>query len=147
MRKFAIALTAGLAAFASACATASAPAEPQPRIDLSRCRPAGIQEDVLCGVFNVPENRAVPNGRVLPLSVIVREAGRTNVPLPAPLYSAALGRFGLPRLPKGALDHIRYPITVDGSAFGRATSFVHKIDEKDAMRAYRDAFPRPSTAS
>jgi pimeloyl-ACP methyl ester carboxylesterase len=74
MRKLMIVLAAGLGALASACATAAAPAEPQRRIELSTCRPAGIQEDVLCGVFNVPENRAAPNGRVLPLAVIVLPA-------------------------------------------------------------------------
>jgi UDP-glucose 4-epimerase len=90
------------------------------------------------GVFNVAGPQPVP------LSVIIRETGRTNVPLPAPLITAALGRFGLPKLPRGALDHIRYPITVDDAAFKRATDFAHAIDEKTAMRAYRDAFPRPA---
>jgi UDP-glucose 4-epimerase len=92
------------------------------------------------GVFNVAGPRPVP------LSVVIRETGRTNVPLPGPLLAAVLGRFGLPRLPPGALDHIRYPITVDGTAFVRATGFAHAIDEKGAMTAYRDAFPRPSGA-
>jgi UDP-glucose 4-epimerase len=91
------------------------------------------------GVFNVAGPQPVP------LSVIVKETGRTNVPLPGPLLTAALGRFGLPRLPRGALEHIRYPITVDGSAFKRATGYAHAIDERSAMRAYRDAFPRPTT--
>jgi UDP-glucose 4-epimerase len=92
------------------------------------------------GVFNVAGPQPVP------LSVIIRETGRTNVPLPGPMLMVALGRFGLPRLPRGALDHIRYPVTVDASAFKRATGFAHEIDEKTAMRAYRDAFPRPSSA-
>jgi UDP-glucose 4-epimerase len=90
------------------------------------------------GVFNVAGPQPIP------LSVIVRETGRTNVPLPGPMLAAALGRFGLPRLPRGALDHIRYPITVDGAAFKRATSFRHAVDERRAMRSYRAAFPPPS---
>jgi UDP-glucose 4-epimerase len=93
------------------------------------------------GVFNVSGPQPVP------LSVIIRETGRTNVPLPGPLLAAALGRFGLPRLPAGALEHIRYPITVDGGAFKRLAGFAHSIDEKGAMRSYREAFPRPSGAS
>lgn len=93
------------------------------------------------GVFNVAGPQPVP------LSVIIRETGRTNVPLPGPLLTAALGRFGLPRLPRGALEHIRYPITVDATAFKRATGFTHAIDEKTAMRAYREAFPRPRHSS
>lgn len=93
------------------------------------------------GVFNVSGPQPVP------LSVIIRETGRTNVPLPGPLLAAALGRFGLPRLSPGALEHIRFPITVDGTAFQRATGFEHRIDAKAAMRAYREAFPRPSHRS
>ncbi|MBX3233000.1 MAG: NAD-dependent epimerase/dehydratase family protein [Labilithrix sp.] len=92
------------------------------------------------GVFNVCGPAPVP------LSVIIKETGRTNIPVPSPLLVAALGRFGLPKLPPGALDHIRYPITVDASAFTAATKFAHTIDAKTAMRAYKDAFPRPSTS-
>jgi UDP-glucose 4-epimerase len=93
------------------------------------------------GVFNVAGPQPVP------LSVVIRETGRTSIPVPAPLLGASLGRFGLPRLARGALDHIRYPITVDSTAFRQATGFSHKHDEKSAMRAYRDAFPPPSHAS
>jgi UDP-glucose 4-epimerase len=93
------------------------------------------------GVFNVAGPRPVP------LSLIISETGRTNVPLPGPLFFAALGRFGLPRLPRGALDHVRYPVTVDASAFVRATGFKHSIDERAAMRSYREAFPPPIAAS
>lgn len=93
------------------------------------------------GVFNVAGPQPVP------LSVIIKETGRTNIPVPGPMLSAALGRFGLPRLPRGALDHIRYPITVDASSFKRATGWSHTIDERTAMRAYREAFPRPSGAT
>jgi UDP-glucose 4-epimerase len=67
------------------------------------------------------------------------------VPLPEVVYHAALGRLGLPKLPRGALEHIKYPITVDASLFKKATGFEHAIDEQGAMRAYRDAFPRPAT--
>src|SRR5262249_3509119 len=90
------------------------------------------------GVFNVSGPAPVP------LSVIVRETGRRNIPIPGPIFGAVLGRFGLPRLSRGALEHIRYPVTVDSAAFRKATNFTHKIDEGSAMRAYRDAFPRPS---
>lgn len=92
------------------------------------------------GVFNVAGPQPVP------LSLIVRETGRTNIPVPSPLLIAAMGRFGLPKLPPGALDHIRYPITVDASAFVAATKFAHEIDARGAMRAYKEAFPRPSSS-
>lgn len=92
------------------------------------------------GVFNVAGPKPIP------LSVIIRETGRTNIPVPSLLLAAAMGRFGLPKLPPGALDHIRYPITVDSTAFEKATQFQSVISAKGAMRAYRDAFPRPSTS-
>jgi UDP-glucose 4-epimerase len=89
------------------------------------------------GVFNVAGPQPVP------LSMAIRETGRTNIPIPEIVFSNVLGRFGLPRLPAGALEHIKYPVTVDGSAFRRATGFAHGIDERGAMTAFREAFPRP----
>jgi UDP-glucose 4-epimerase len=90
------------------------------------------------GVFNVAGPQPVP------LSTVIAETNRTNVPLPGPMLSAVLGRFGLPKLPSGALDHIRYPITVDASAFKRATGWTYAVDERSAMKAFRDAFPLPT---
>ena len=90
------------------------------------------------GVFNVAGPQPVP------LSMVIRETGRTNIPIPEIVFSMMLGRFGLPKLPHGALEHIKYPVTVDGSAFTKATGFVHAYDEKGAMSAYSEAFPRPS---
>jgi len=84
------------------------------------------------GVFNV----AGPNP--LPLGTIIREAGRTPVPLPEPVLVQLLGRFGFPNLPRGALEHIKFPIVVDGSAFRKATGFAHTIDEVDVLRRYRE---------
>lgn len=83
------------------------------------------------GIFNV----AGPNP--VPLSVIAKQTGRTVVPVPEPLLRAMLGRFGLPRLPPGALEHIKYPIVVDGSAFKKATGFTHEVDEVEALMRYR----------
>lgn len=73
MRIIATCVAAGLfAGLLGGCATAQA--QSQQRLELTSCRPGGFQEDVLCGVFNVPENRAAPNGRMLPLKVIVLRA-------------------------------------------------------------------------
>jgi UDP-glucose 4-epimerase len=77
----------------------------------------------------------------MPLSLIVREAGRKVVPLPEFVLQAALGRFGFPRLPPGAISHIKYPIVVDSSAFREKTGFHHEFDEIRALHEYRDAFP------
>jgi UDP-glucose 4-epimerase len=87
------------------------------------------------GIFNV----AGP--RPLPLTVLAHEAGRTPVPLPEPLLSLVMGRAGLPRLPQGALGHLKYPVVVDASAFRAATGFAHAYDELATVKAYRDAFP------
>lgn len=89
------------------------------------------------GVFNV----AGP--KPMPLSVIIRETGRTSVPLPEIVLGTALGRFGLPKLPTGALEHIKYPVTVDDTAFRSSTGFQHRFDEGQAMAAFQERFPRP----
>ncbi|MCL2778973.1 MAG: NAD-dependent epimerase/dehydratase family protein [Polyangiaceae bacterium] len=93
------------------------------------------------GVFNVAGPEPVP------LSVMVRETGRTSMPLPEFVLSASLGRFGFPKLPAGALEHIKYPVTVDDSAFRKTTGFSNTIDEVEAMRAFREAFPSRSPLS
>jgi len=92
-------------------------------------------EKRLQGVYNVAGPQPVP------LSVVVRGTGRSPIPLPEIAFRAALGRFGLPKLPPGALAHIKYPVVVDSEAFRAATGFVHQVDEVRAMEAFRDAFP------
>ena len=66
------------------------------------------------GIFNVAGPQPVP------LSVIVRETGRQVFPCPEFLLNLAVGRFGLPNLPPGALSHIKYPVVVDAGAFREA---------------------------
>jgi UDP-glucose 4-epimerase len=85
------------------------------------------------GVFNV----AGPPP--MPLSAIVRGTGRQQLPVPEPLVRTLLGRFGLPRLPRGALSHIKYPIVIDDSAFRHATGFAHEHDEHTTLREFRDS--------
>ena len=87
------------------------------------------------GVFNV----AGP--QPLPLSRIVREAGRTPVPVPEFILEGLIGRFGFPHLPKGALTHIMYPVVVDAKAFRDATGFEFAHDEIDTIASFRNAFP------
>ncbi|MBK6915867.1 MAG: NAD-dependent epimerase/dehydratase family protein [Deltaproteobacteria bacterium] len=87
-------------------------------------------ESKLRGVFNVAGPPPVP------LSVIVRETGRQAVPLPQALLRPLLGRFGLPKLPPGALEHVKYPIVIDGTAFRKATGFAHHFDEDATMAAF-----------
>ncbi|HHH12019.1 MAG TPA: SDR family oxidoreductase [Sorangium sp.] len=92
-------------------------------------------EKRLRGVYNV----AGP--QPLPLSVLTRETGRRLIPLPESLFSLSLGRFGLPKLPPGALGHIKHSIVMDHSSFRAATGFQHEVDEVQAMHEYRCAFP------
>jgi UDP-glucose 4-epimerase len=89
------------------------------------------------GIFNV----AGPTP--LPLSNVAHLAERRILPLPEVLLARLLGRAGLPRLPPGALAHIKYPIVIDGSAFMNATGFHHQFDEVATLQAFAQAFPPP----
>jgi UDP-glucose 4-epimerase len=91
----------------------------------------------LRGVFNV----AGP--QPLPLSRVVVEADRTPVPVPEFVLQSLIGRFGFPKLPRGALSHIKYPVVVDASAFREATGFQHRYDELATVASFRVAYPRP----
>lgn len=85
----------------------------------------------LKGVFNVSGPQPIP------LSSMLKLAGRTHIPVPEPLFTAMLGRFGFPRLPPGAVNHIKYPVVLDDSAFRKATGFAHEMDEAQTVGAYR----------
>jgi UDP-glucose 4-epimerase len=89
----------------------------------------------LRGVYNVS------GPPPLPLSVIIRETGRSPLPVPEPLLALALGRFGLPSLARGAIDHIKYPIVIDSQAFREATRFEHAHDEYETLAEYAKANP------
>jgi UDP-glucose 4-epimerase len=87
------------------------------------------------GVFNVAGPQPIP------LSRLIAGTGRTPVPLPGPVILAILGRFGLPKLPPGALAHVKFPVLVDARTFRRTTGFAHLRDEVETLRAFREAFP------
>lgn len=87
-------------------------------------------EKRLKGVFNV----AGPNP--LPLSILIEETGRERVPIPESMFSLMLGKFGLSDLPRGAKNHLKYPIIIDASAFRAATGFQHVYDEYDTLRDF-----------
>lgn len=94
-------------------------------------------EKNLKGVFNVAGPMPVP------LSVLIRECGRQQVPVPEMLFRLALGRFGLPRLPTGAISHIKFPIVTNADAFREATGFAHRYEHEEIIRQFRDACPIP----
>ncbi len=87
----------------------------------------------LRGVFNVAGPEPIP------LSLLIDLCGRTRVPIPEPLFRLLLGRFGLPRLPPGALKHVKYPVVIDASLFRAATGFGHEHDADRTAREFRDA--------
>jgi pimeloyl-ACP methyl ester carboxylesterase len=61
-----------LAVLLSGCATSPTVNSPSPRkLELQPCRVPGLDEDLRCGTFHVPENRRTGQGRTLPLKVIV----------------------------------------------------------------------------
>jgi len=95
-------------------------------VDAARAIVAAL-ESRLRGVYNV----AGPDP--LPLSVIVRAAGRQPLPVPEPVFNFLMGRFGLPSLSPGAIAHIKYPIVIDGKPFRRDTGFQFQHDARDAI--------------
>jgi UDP-glucose 4-epimerase len=87
------------------------------------------------GVFNV----CGPNP--VPLSMVAREVRRPAIPLPQAVLERLLGRAGFPHLARGALQHVRYPIVVDGRAFVKATGFAPEHDEVEVLRGFVASFP------
>jgi UDP-glucose 4-epimerase len=77
-------------------------------------------EHGLQGVFNVTGPGQVP------LHTAIRETGGTALPLPEIVLRPsidALFRLGLFPYPSGALDFIKYPVTLSGRRFVEATNF------------------------
>lgn len=64
---------------AGAVPAAALPPDPEP--ELAPCRPEGLDEEVLCGTIEVPENPELPDGRTIGLRVMVLPA---TGPEPAP---------------------------------------------------------------
>lgn len=87
------------------------------------------------GVFNV----AGPSP--LPLAALVRHAGRRRVVLPEPVLRRLLGKFGLPELAPSAVDHIKYSLVVDDSAFRRTTGFSAEHGQLETVRAFSSQPP------
>lgn len=75
----------------------------------------------------------------LPFSVLIQLAGRTRVSMPEPVAIRMLGRFGFPRLPRAAINHLKYPVVIDDAAFRKATGYVHELDAEQAIGAFRYA--------
>ncbi|HJL40451.1 MAG TPA: NAD-dependent epimerase/dehydratase family protein [Myxococcales bacterium LLY-WYZ-16_1] len=103
--------------------------------DMARAVAQAATHPGLRGVFNV----AGP--RPMPLSDLIRGVGRRRVPVPEPVLGGLLGRFGLPRLPRGAIEHLKHPVVVDDAAFREATGFSAHYDGPETMEAFARAHP------
>ncbi|MEE2789978.1 MAG: NAD-dependent epimerase/dehydratase family protein [Myxococcota bacterium] len=98
--------------------------------DAARAIVATLQAG-LVGVYNVAGPQPVP------LSVLTRITGRTPVAIPEPIFPIMLGRFGLPRLPRASVNHIKYPVVIDCQAFQQAAQYLHAFDETETMQSFR----------
>lgn len=66
------------------------------------------------GIFNVAGPPPIP------LSLLFKLTGVKSVPLPEPAYLLANGRFGFRKMPEGVVNHLKYPIVINDSAFREA---------------------------
>jgi UDP-glucose 4-epimerase len=74
----------------------------------------------LQGVFNVAGAGEVP------LHTAISETGGTALPIPEPVMRPLfdrLFRWGAIPYPSGAIDFLKYPVTVSGERFVEATNF------------------------
>jgi len=91
-------------------------------------------ENGLRGVFNVTGPGEVP------LHTAIREAGGTAVPLPELLLRPMFARmfaFGMSPYPPGALDYLKYPITLSGARFVDAASFRPLFSLEETLQSVR----------
>jgi UDP-glucose 4-epimerase len=87
----------------------------------------------LRGVFNVVGHDPVP------LHVVVEQSGAARVPMPEALIGVLGGRLGFARVPKGAVDYLKFACTVDGSAFRKATGFSPDVSLADTLSSVQPA--------
>jgi UDP-glucose 4-epimerase len=92
---------------------------------------ASAMEHKLRGVFNV----AGPNP--VPLTLLCKTTGKPAIPMPEPLFDFVVGRAGFSQLPRGAINHVKYPIVVDSRPFWEATGFKPCYDEMTTMESFR----------
>jgi UDP-glucose 4-epimerase len=85
----------------------------------------------LRGVFNITGSGEAP------LHVVVEESGADRVPLPESVIKLVRGRLGFARIPQGAIDFLKFPCTVDGSRFAKATGFIPGRNLRETLRSMR----------
>jgi len=91
-------------------------------------------EHGLQGVFNVTGPGEVP------LHAAIRETGGTALAIPEPIIRplfARLFRWGMISYPPGALDYLKFPITVAGDRFVEATGFRPLFGLEETFQSLR----------
>jgi UDP-glucose 4-epimerase len=91
-------------------------------------------ENDLQGVFNVTGPGEVP------LHTAIRETGGAAVPMPEPLLRLTISqlfRFGFVPFPAGAVDYLKYPVTVSGARFAEATRFKPLFSLEEIFESVR----------
>jgi UDP-glucose 4-epimerase len=89
----------------------------------------------LQGVFNVTGPGEVP------LRTAIREAGGEPWSIPESILrplSQRLFRMGLTAYPSGAIDFLKYPITLSGERFADATGFQPLHGLKETLQSVRN---------
>lgn len=150
MNKLRVCLVALLTPLA-ALAQSPAPGSAAPQLALKECRVEGAPVQGKCGVFEVPEDRANPNGRKLGLKVVIIPA-LARVPEADPLFlfaggpgQAATDAFG-PLI--GALERVRKKrdlVLIDQRGTSSSSTLYCDVDDKKATLAERmaaGAFPK-----
>jgi UDP-glucose 4-epimerase len=92
-------------------------------------------EQRLQGVFNVTGPGQVP------LHTAIAETGGTAWPIPEPLLRPMFARLfsmGLISYPSGALDFLKFPITLSGSRFVESTSFRPLFGLEETLRSVQN---------
>jgi UDP-glucose 4-epimerase len=88
----------------------------------------------LRGVFNVTGPGEVP------LHTAIRETGGAPLPLPEPVMRTAfnqLFRWGLTPFPPGAIDYLKFPLTISGDAFRDAADFKPHFGLQEIFQSLR----------
>jgi UDP-glucose 4-epimerase len=86
----------------------------------------------LAGIYNV----AGPDP--IPLSCLIKGVNKQPVPIPERLLPMCLGKFGLSRLPRASLSHLKYPIVIDDRQFREKTGFKFRYQVEQIMGTFKE---------
>jgi hypothetical protein len=76
----------------------------------------------------------------VPLHTAIREAGATAIPIPEFIMRSLFARLfalGLIAYPPGAIDYLKYPLTLSGDRFVEATGFRPLFSLEETLHSVR----------